>query len=64
MAIEDIFTHFPRIETEHLILRQIQASDSDSLFAFFSDEEVIELSDKRHRSGEESEAFIRKLQEW
>jgi ribosomal-protein-alanine N-acetyltransferase len=64
MVIEDIFMHFPRIETERLILRQIQASDSDALFAFFSDEEVIELSDKRHRSIEESQEFIRKLQEW
>lgn len=64
MGIEAIFTHFPRIETEHLILRQIQVSDASALFAFFSDEEVIEQSDKRHRSVEESQTFIRKLQEW
>ncbi len=41
MAIDDIFTHFPRIETDRLILRQIQASDAQALFAFYSDEEVI-----------------------
>ena len=64
MSIEDIFTHFPHIETEHLLLRQIQMSDADALFAFFSDEEVVELSDKRHRSVEDSQEFIRKLQAW
>ena len=64
MTIDDIFTHFPRIETEHLILRQIQASDAAAMFAFFADEEVVDLDDKRHRSLEESQAFIGQLQAW
>jgi ribosomal-protein-alanine N-acetyltransferase len=59
--MEDIFFTFPRLETERLVLRQIRASDADALFAFFSDEEV---SSKRHRSVEESQAFIHQLQQW
>ena len=61
MSREDIFVTFPRLETERLILRQIRASDANALFAFFSDEEV---SSKRHRSVEESQAFIQQLQHW
>ena len=61
MSIEDIFFTFPRLETERLVLRQIRASDANALFAFFSDEEV---SSKRHRSVEESQAFIQQLQKW
>jgi ribosomal-protein-alanine N-acetyltransferase len=61
MSIEEMFIIFPRLETERLVLRQIRADDADALFAFFSDEEV---SSKRHRSVEESHAFIQQLQHW
>lgn len=61
MSIEDMFFIFPRLETERLVLRQIRADDADALFAFFSDEEV---SSKRHRSVEDSQAFIQQLQQW
>lgn len=64
MTIEAVFTQFPRIETERLILRQIHMKDAEALFSFFSDEEVIDQSDKRHRSIEDSQKFICKLQEW
>lgn len=64
MTMEAIFTRFPTIETENLVLRQITIRDAEALFAFFSDEEVIDLSTKRHKSIEESQAFIRQLQEW
>jgi len=66
MAIEDIFTDFPLIETERLILRQIQGSDATALFATFSDEEVMEFSGGKlpHRTVEESRAFIRQLLHW
>ena len=66
MAIEDIFTDFPLIETERLILRQIQGSDADALFATFSDVEVMEFSGGKlpHSTVEESRAFIRQLQHW
>ena len=64
MTIEAIFTHFPSLETERLILRQIHMGDAKAVFSFFSDEEVIELIDKRHTSLEDSQEFIRKLQQW
>lgn len=43
MAIEDVFTAFPRIETPHLILRQIQVGDAEALYATFSDEVIMEF---------------------
>jgi cytochrome P450 len=61
MSIEEIFVTFPRLETKRLVLRQIRDSDADALYAFFSDEEV---SSKRHRSVEESHAFIQQLQRY
>lgn len=66
MSIEDVFTNFSSIETERLILRQIQASDADTLFALFSAEEVMEFSGGKlpHRSVEKSRSFIRQLQHW
>ena len=66
MAIEAIFTDFPRIETERLILRQIQASDADALFALFSEGDVMEFSGGKvpHQTVEETRAFIRQLQGW
>lgn len=64
MSMEDMFFTFPRLETQRLVLRQIRASDADALFAFFSDEEVVESSNKRHRLVEESQAFIQQLQQW
>jgi [ribosomal protein S5]-alanine N-acetyltransferase len=64
MTIEALFTNFPRIETERLILRQIQAGDADALFALFSDGDVMEFSGGKvpHRTVEETQAFIRQLQ--
>src|SRR5579859_733084 len=65
MTIETIFTTFPRIETPHLILRQIQFSDADALFATFSDEQVMEFyGELPHRSVEDSRDLIRRQHEW
>ena len=65
MTIETIFTNFPRLETERLILRQIQLSDAEAVFATFSDEAVMEFyGDLPHRSIEESRDLIRRQHEW
>ena len=40
MTIDAMFTHFPVLETERLLLRQIQQEDAEALFATFSDDEV------------------------
>ncbi|HEY7356044.1 MAG TPA: GNAT family N-acetyltransferase, partial [Ktedonobacterales bacterium] len=65
MTIETIFTNFPRLETEHLILRQIQLSDAAAVFATFSDEAVMEFyGEIPHRSVEESRDLIRRQHEW
>lgn len=66
MAIEAIFTNFPRIETERLILRQIQANDVEALFSLFSNEAVVEFSGGKmpHRTVEETQAFFQQLRRW
>jgi ribosomal-protein-alanine N-acetyltransferase len=65
MSIETIFTTFPRLETPRLILRQIQLSDADALFATFSDEAVMEFyGELPHRSVEDSRDLIRRQHHW
>jgi [ribosomal protein S5]-alanine N-acetyltransferase len=65
MSIDQIFVHFPRIVTPHLILRQIEPSDAEAIFATFSDEVVMEFyGELPHRSVEDSRQLIRRQQEW
>ena len=64
MPIEEVFITFPKLETERLILRQIQDDDVDALFTVFSNPEVTAFGDKLHHSREESQAFFQKLQAW
>jgi len=40
MFIETVFQTFPQLETNRLILRQMQAADAPSIFRILSDEEV------------------------
>jgi ribosomal-protein-alanine N-acetyltransferase len=55
MTIDAAFTHFPSLSTSRLLLRQIQPSDAEALFATFSDEEVMEFyGHEPHRSLDDS----------
>ncbi len=45
MPIETIFQAFPQIETDRLILRQMQASDAEALFRVLGDDEVTRFYD-------------------
>jgi ribosomal-protein-alanine N-acetyltransferase len=64
-AIDEMFEHFPHLETPHLILRQIEPRDAEALFATFSDAETMQFYDQLpHRTIEESRELIRKQQEW
>jgi [ribosomal protein S5]-alanine N-acetyltransferase len=40
-----MFDTFPELETESLILRQIRSSDTEAIYAFFSDAEVLRYHD-------------------
>ncbi|WP_211770977.1 GNAT family N-acetyltransferase [Kutzneria sp. CA-103260] len=40
MAVEDVFTELPMLDTARMWLRRITESDSDGLFEIFSDDEV------------------------
>src|ERR1700756_3672029 len=65
MSIEDIFTSFPRLETEHLVLRQIQPEDAPAVFATFSDEETMKFyGELPHRALADSQDLIRRQHEW
>ena len=65
MAALDIFTTFPRITTERLVLRQIIPDDADALYATFSDEAVMEFyGDEAHQSLDDSRHLIHLQQEW
>ena len=65
MSIDTIFTTFPRLETRQLILREIQFSDAEAIFATFSDEVVMEFyGETPHRSVEDSRDLIRRQHAW
>ncbi len=65
MTIDEIFTHFPCLETPRLLLRQITPGYAEALFATFSDEAVMEYyGDLPHRTLDESRELIRRQQEW
>ncbi len=45
MSIESVLQSFPPLETQRLILRRIQASDSHALFSILADDEVTRYYD-------------------
>lgn len=65
MTIDEIFAQFPRIETPQLILRRIELSDAEAIFATFSDAVAMEFyGELPHRSVEDSRALIGRQHEW
>lgn len=40
-----MFDEFPKLETENLFLREIKSSDTEALFNFFSDKDVLKYHD-------------------
>jgi len=62
-TIDAAFTHFPSLTTNHLVLRHIQPSDAEDLFATFSDEETMQFyGHEPHRSVDESQELIEQIQ--
>ncbi len=65
MSIDAMFTTFPVLTTERLLLRQIQMADAEDLFATFSDEVVMEFyGHLPHESVEDSRELIRNQHKW
>ena len=61
--LETKFTPFPILETERLILRQIEMTDDQDIFAHRSDNQVnTYLKDFRHASISDTQAFIDRIQ--
>src|SRR5438046_705873 len=61
--IVTIFTPFPVLITNRLILREIESSDDEDIFTHRTDERVNKyLEGFRHSSIEETKAFIKKIQ--
>ena len=44
--LEAVFDAFPQIETERCVLREIQMSDAEAVFACFNDDEVTRFYDQ------------------
>jgi ribosomal-protein-alanine N-acetyltransferase len=65
MGAPEMFARFPPLETPRLSLRRIVATDTEALFATFSDPAVMEFyGDPPHRSVEDSRDLIRRQERW
>ena len=65
MNAEDAFSHFPRLETARLVLRQIGPDDAAARYVTFSDPEVMAYyGEESHRSVEDSRAHIAAVDGW
>jgi [ribosomal protein S5]-alanine N-acetyltransferase len=63
LSIDAAFTDFPTLTTERLLLRKIQMEDAETLFAIFSDEEVMKLQgDPPHVSLDDTQSSIERIQ--
>ena len=59
MNAQELFKPFPQLETEKLLLREINHSDAKGLVAFLSDDEVVKNTDLTTQSTiHDSEKFI------
>lgn len=62
MGWHETFEYFPLLESERLILRQLEAGDADSMFDYFSREKVVEYYDvERFTSRDEAVEMIEGL---
>jgi len=63
MALDTAFTHFPRLATDRLLLRDVGPNDADALFAILSDEEAMAFyGHPPHRSLDDTRALIAQIQ--
>jgi [ribosomal protein S5]-alanine N-acetyltransferase len=63
MSIDAMFTQFPCLNTDRLLLRQIQPNDVEALYAIFSDEEAMQFYGREpHRSLDDTDELIRRIQ--
>jgi ribosomal-protein-alanine N-acetyltransferase len=59
---DDVFSMFPKIETERLLLMEFVVSDADEIFKMRSDERVQKYFDRDcHKSVEESKLMINEI---
>jgi ribosomal-protein-alanine N-acetyltransferase len=63
MTIDTAFTRFPSHTTDRLLLRQIQQTDAEALFAILSDRQVTEFyGHEPHQSLDDTQELIRQIQ--
>ena len=63
MTIDAAFTGFPSLTTNRLLLRQVEPTDAEDLFATFSDEEAMQFyGHEPHRSLDDTRALIEQIQ--
>jgi RimJ/RimL family protein N-acetyltransferase len=63
MTIDTAFANFPSLTTKRLLLRQIQPTDAEALFAILSDRQVTEFyGHEPHQSLDDTRELIRQIQ--
>ena len=41
MNLDEVHDHFPQLQTERLLLREMQPDDAEAIFHIFADDEVM-----------------------
>src|SRR5437868_2276759 len=64
MSTTPIWSFFPRLETERLVLREIAPSDAEDLYRIFSDEETMRYwSCRPYESVDQAHRYIESMAE-
>jgi [ribosomal protein S5]-alanine N-acetyltransferase len=62
MTIDTAFKRFPSLNTDRLLLRQIQSGDAETLFAILSDDEAMQFYGREpHRSLDDTRELIKMI---
>jgi ribosomal-protein-alanine N-acetyltransferase len=58
MNADSVFVEFPQLETENLILREIQPSDAEAIFQIYADDGVTQYLDLETATSLEQAKFV------
>ena len=64
MTIDAVFTHFPILTTDRLILREVRPTDAEALFAIKSDPQVTAAyGQEPHQTLDETHTLLQQIQD-
>lgn len=64
MSFQEAFASFPELESERLVLRQVETADAATLFTHFATLREDRFWDLQHRSVEEARQHIELIHTW